>query len=471
MAFGDAAHAAEGAVIAPVLLVGSPARPPRPRNAPMRPSSFLPFCKTYDSDAPGPLVALLRSFTVSPFAFAARCLPLLRPRRTSMSTATLFALWLFAVGVVNPAAAQLPLMTLANGTVRTLAGQLRVTTPFSDGVGTAATFFQPHGVAFDSSGALALIVSTVVSHVSTAPRVLLFFFTEIGGEIVTHFVPSPLPPPPPFFLRRTGSSKVDNGNHLVRTIAVSTGAVNTLAGQYGVGSPVMDGVGTSATFYYPAGVALGASGALALVVSRVHAAGSESFLFRSVCLSLSRLGKGLDRSLTPPCCIHFPRFLYRRAPTQADYGNHLIRAITVSTGAVRTLAGQVGMVSPFSDGVGSVATFYWPYGVSLDTAGSLALVVSTIRGFCVRRHRPCCLPSCLRVSRRRWSCWRDVSFHSSFPTRYLPPFVYPGLGCAGRLWQPLDPRHYCFDGRCTHARGAAGRAHPLLRRRGQRCDI
>jgi hypothetical protein len=63
-------------------------------------------------------------------------------------------------------------------------------------------------------------------------------------------------------------------------------------------------------------------------------------------------------------------------PAQTEFYNHIIRAIDVTTGTVRTLAGRLGVVSPFSDGVGSAATFAGPHGVALDSSGTLALVVS-----------------------------------------------------------------------------------------------
>jgi hypothetical protein len=50
----------------------------------------------------------------------------------------------------------------------------------------------------------------------------------------------------------------------------------------------------------------------------------------------------------------------------------------VSSARVTTLAGRQGVESPFSDGIGTMATFYFPYGIALDSAGSIALVVRLI---------------------------------------------------------------------------------------------
>jgi hypothetical protein len=58
---------------------------------------------------------------------------------------------------------------------------------------------------------------------------------------------------------------------------------------------------------------------------------------------------------------------------------------------VRTLAGQRGVTAPYSDGIGSAATFYYPLGVALDSSGSFALVVSKDYGWGVELLGPCIL--------------------------------------------------------------------------------
>jgi hypothetical protein len=80
----------------------------------------------------------------------------------------------------------------------------------------------------------------------------------------------------------------------------------------------------------------------------------------------------IDATLTPRMLC------FRAASLQADMDNFLIRAIDVATGAVTTLAGRQGVSFPFSDGVGSAATFSGPHFISLNCACSLAVVVSPI---------------------------------------------------------------------------------------------
>lgn len=52
----------------------------------------------------------------------------------------------------------------------------------------------------------------------------------------------------------------------------------------------------------------------------------------------------------------------------------LIRRVNLTTGLVTTVAGKNGVVG-FVDGQGSAAAFDRPYAISMDGAGSFALIV------------------------------------------------------------------------------------------------
>jgi sugar lactone lactonase YvrE len=67
----------------------------------------------------------------------------------------------------------------------------------------------------------------------------------------------------------------------------------------------------------------------------------------------------------------------------ADFGNNLIRAVTVATGAVTTVAGQWNIYRS-TDGVGTAATFCEPAGMAIDPAGA-NLYVSDYCGDVIRR--------------------------------------------------------------------------------------
>ena len=102
---------------------------------------------------------------------------------------------------------------------------------------------------------------------------------------------------------------IDFGNHLIRKIVISTGAVTTVAGTGSSGWT--NGTGTSASFSYPFGITTD---------------GTNLYV--------------------------------------ADSSNHLIRKIVISTGVVTTLAGTGSSGS--ANGTGTSASFSNPRGITTD---------------------------------------------------------------------------------------------------------
>jgi hypothetical protein len=136
----------------------------------------------------------------------------------------------------------------------------------------------------------------------------------------------------------------DSSNHLIRQIVISTASVTTLAGL--AGSPgSTNGVGTIALFKNPVGVSISPDGMYALV---------------------------------------------------ADSSNHLIRQIVISTASVTTLAGVAGTPGS-TNGVGTIARFNQPVGVSISPDGVYALVADRfshlIRHIVISTATPSVFPS------------------------------------------------------------------------------
>lgn len=105
----------------------------------------------------------------------------------------------------------------------------------------------------------------------------------------------------------------DEMNHTIRKIEIATGIVTTLAGSPGENGYV-DGIGTAARFSYPRGITT----------------------------------DGINLFVT-------------------DSNNHTIRKIVISSGAVTTVAGSGNWEDYGStDGIGSVAKFYYPMGITTD---------------------------------------------------------------------------------------------------------
>lgn len=111
----------------------------------------------------------------------------------------------------------LRLIDVASGNTSTLAGMARIP-GMADGFRTSASFTSPQAVALDAAGTVALVA--------------------------------------------------DTGSHAIRRVNVSSGEVSTLAGSSVIGQA--DGYGSAAQFWSPTGVAMDATGSIALIVSIVE---------------------------------------------------------------------------------------------------------------------------------------------------------------------------------------------------------
>ncbi len=82
------------------------------------------------------------------------------------------------------------------------------------------------------------------------------------------------------------------------------------------------------------------------------------------------------------CYFDFYVYYFLRAIDNvyiADYYNNRIRKVTISTGIITTIAGsgQTGGWGSFSgdNGAATSATLYYPYGLALDSSGTLIKVL------------------------------------------------------------------------------------------------
>ena len=163
----------------------------------------------------------------------------------------------------------------------------------------------------------------------------------------------------------------DSGNNAIRRIT-SAGIVTTFAGKAGPNAGNANGNSTDARFNNPSGLATDAAGNLYVsdtnnhTIRKITAAGLVTTLAGLAGTKGSSDGIGLSARFSSPTGIAVDSAgnIY-----VADTGNVTIRKVT-PTGGVSTLAGFAGL-SGVVDGTGNAVRFTTPYGVAVDGAGNV----------------------------------------------------------------------------------------------------
>ncbi len=167
----------------------------------------------------------------------------------------------------------------------------------------------------------------------------------------------------------------DTNNHRIRIINLATNAVTTLAGNGTANST--DGVGTAATFNNPTGIALNSKSNI------LYVADYANHRIRAINLSTSNVttligSAGVGYRDGPPTTsqINGPACLLFHATSEllylSDYLNNRIRVINTKTNFISTLAG--GGVGTWVDGNSVNATFSKPRNMSLDSTTGILYV-------------------------------------------------------------------------------------------------
>ena len=250
----------------------------------------------------------------------------------------------------------------------------------TDGVGAAARFYYPVGVAVDAGGTLYLTdadnhtirkiaaagdVSTVVGMPGSKGS------TDGPGATARFNRPSGVA------VDATGTLYVaDTFNHTIRKVTPA-GVVTTWAGVAGHKGST-DGPGAVARFYHPAAVAIDAQGALYVAdngnqtIRKITPSGMVTTLAGTAGRSGSADGEGASAR------FHFPVGVAVDARGNvyvADHFNATIRQITAA-GRVSTLAGTVLHLGHI-DGPGPEARFDGPASIAVDASGTLYVTDGT----------------------------------------------------------------------------------------------
>lgn len=247
------------------------------------------------------------------------------------------------------------------GVVTTLAGSPD-TEGNADGTGVAALFRGPMGVAVDATGTV---------YVADSGNRSIRKITTAGAVTTLRLSGTPLSDPRGIVVDAAGTIYVgDFRSHTVRAIT-PTGTVSILVGR--LSNPgVSDGTGSAASFHYPSGIALDTSGTLFVAdtendtIRSVARGGIATTLAGMPGRTGSADGTGAGARFDEPfaTAVDVGGNVY-----VADAVAHAIRKINPE-GVVTTFAGSPGSFGS-ANGLGAAARFYSPVGVAVDGAGSV----------------------------------------------------------------------------------------------------
>ena len=255
------------------------------------------------------------------------------------------------------------------GVVTTLAGSVG-SNGLVNGQGTAAKFTYPIGVAIGGDGAVyvADFTNGSIRKISTGGVVSTLAGTGFAGNVNATGTAASFYGPAGVAIGADGTVYVaDSANHKIRKITAA-GVVTTLAGSGVAGRA--DGTGAAATFNNPEGVAVGADGMVYVADSRSNTI--RKITAAGVVTTLAGSGStGSANATGTAASFNYPTGIAVAADGTvyvADRDNMRIRKITAA-GVVTTLAGS-GSYSG-TDGPGAAASFAFPYGVAVGVDGTV----------------------------------------------------------------------------------------------------
>jgi sugar lactone lactonase YvrE len=267
-------------------------------------------------------------------------------------------------------------INMSTGAVTMLAGS--GTAASTDGTGTAAAFSSPSSLALDGLGNLYVTDSGThrIRKVVLATREVT---TAAGSGVAAYLdgvgLAAAFDNPQGIACDAVGNAYVaDTNNKRVRKMVLSTGAVTTLAGT--TGASTSNGIGSNAGFAGPRNVAVDTSGTLLFVsdgnkIRQIMIATQAVTTLAGTTSSVAADGIGTTAGFSTPwgLVVDSSGNLF-----VGDHGSSLIRKVVIATKAVTTLAGSGA--DSWADGFGTNAAFNQPAGLAIDARGNLLVADS-----------------------------------------------------------------------------------------------
>ena len=266
-------------------------------------------------------------------------------------------------------------MVIATGAVTTLAGS-----PGNygkvDGVGDAARFSRPTGLACDGAGNLFVADSDnhAIRKVVITTATVTLLATLPGGSSGSSGIG--VPPESPSALVTDGAGNLfvtDQSDHTIRKVVIATGAVSIFAGAAALPGSA-DGIGGAARFSWPSGMTIDGAGNLFVADMNNHTVRKVVIATAAVTtVAGSPHASGSVDGAGTAARFDSPYGLVSDGTGNllvSDRQDRTIRKIVIATGAVTTLAGSSGEFRA-SDGARAAAKFASPSGLAIDGGGNL----------------------------------------------------------------------------------------------------
>lgn len=249
-----------------------------------------------------------------------------------------------------------------------------------DGIGTSASFFFGAGIigiAIDSFGSFYVANSAYeikdsgnckIRKISQEGVVTTFAGSGYWGSTDGTGTNASFYCPEGIAVDASGNVYIaDVYNNKIRKITPA-GVVTTFAGSGSNNNT--DGIGTNASFYLPAGIAIDSSGSLFVTSRSSHVIWKITRAGVVTIFAGSSAGGNTDGTGTSASFFSLSGIAIDSSGNLyvTDKGNSNIRKIT-SAGIVTTFAGSGAWGN--TDGIGTSASFMWPEGIAVDISGNV----------------------------------------------------------------------------------------------------
>lgn len=283
-------------------------------------------------------------------------------------------------GVAATAAGTVYVADSSNSTIRKITPTGRVTTfaglagfwDSTDGAGSAARFSGPAAVAVDNAGTVYVADKYNYTIRKITPAGVVTTLAGLAGSPGTADgvgSAARFNSPEGVAVDTAGNVYVaDTTSNTIRKITPA-GAVTTLAGLAG-SSGTADGVESVARFFWPTGIAVDSAGTVYVAdrlnnrIRKITPAGAVTTLAGSTQGNVDGVGTGARFYQPAGIAVHSTGMMY-----VVELGNRSIRQVTPG-GGVTTLAGLASNYG-IADGFGSNAQFITPTSVAVDGSGTI----------------------------------------------------------------------------------------------------